>query len=108
MAGIVTPETFTPVDHLSREVQIDRAEFLRQLPAAVGDRPFSVEGNVITVQDGAGRARIRMTELGVKQLGQLDLPMMRIDFDFTGLSDEKVQAFMVDYDQRTLRGAGGM
>ena len=34
--------------------------------------------------------------------------MMRIDFDFNGLWDEEVKAFMVDYDQRTLRGAGGM
>ena len=50
--------------------------------------------------------RIRLTPLKEKNLGQLNLPM--IDFDFHALWDEESKAFMVDYDQRTLRGAGGM
>ena len=107
MAGMVTSQTFTPLDHLSREVQIDRDEFLRQLPGAIGGRAFSVDGDIITVPEGGGQVRIRLTQLKDKHLGQLDLPMMRIDFDFNGLWDE-IKAFMVDYDQRTLRGAGGM
>ena len=108
MAGMVTSQTFTPLDRLSREVQIEGEEFLRQLPGAIGGRAFSVDGDIITVAEGGGQVRIRLTDLKDKHLGQLELPMMRVDFDFNGLRDEEIKAFMVDYDQRTLRGAGGM
>src|SRR6476620_4862188 len=99
MAGMVTSQTFTPLDQFSREVQIDRDEFLRQL--LIGGRVFSVHGDIITVPEGGGQVRIRLTDLKDKHLGQLDLPMLRIDFDFNGLWDEEIKAFMVDYDQRT-------
>ena len=108
MNTLFMPETFTPVDHLSREVQIDREEFERQLPGSVDNRPSTIEGDLVTVREGEGCVRIRLTDLRVKHLGQLDLPMMRLDFSFHQLTDKEIDSFMDGYDRRTLRGGGGM
>lgn len=98
-------ETFTPV---TREVQIDRDEFLRQLPDAIENRPHDIAGNLVTVSEGQGYVRIRLTDLGVKHMGQLDLPMMKLDFQFDNLTDEQIDGFMDGYDRHTLRGGSGM
>lgn len=103
-----TPETFTPVQAFSRNVQITREDFLRQLPDAIDNRSFEAEGDLIAVRVGGGVAGIRMTQLENKELGQLDLPMMRLDFAFKNMSDAEIDSFMDTYEQRTLRGSGGM
>ena len=86
----------------------DRDEFERQLPGAVDNRPFTIVGDLVTVPEGHGQVRIRLADLGIKQLGQLDLPMMRLDFSFHELTDNEIDSFMDGYDRRTLRGGGGM
>lgn len=101
-----TPETFTPVDRFTREVQIHREEFLRQLPGAIEDRPYEVSGDLITVQAGDGTMAILMTDLGARQVGSMMLPMMRLDFAFEGVSDADIDDLMDVYDQRTPRSGG--
>lgn len=103
-----TPETFTPVDSFSREVQISRDEFLHQLPDAIGKRAFDIDKDLIAIRVGEGEVAIRMTNLENTDLGQLDLPMMRLDFAFHGLSDREIDNFMDSYEQQTTRGSGGM
>ncbi len=103
-----TPETYTPVDHFTRDVQIDREEFLRQLPDAVDKRQFEIDGDIISIPEKDGAVHIRITDLGVKEMGELKLPMLRLDFAFQNMRDEDIDAFMDIYEQRTLRGSGGM
>jgi hypothetical protein len=108
MNSYYTAETFTPVEHFAREVQIEREEFLRQLPGAIGNRTFTRNGNLIRIPEKNGAVWIKMTELGERHLGQLDLPMMRLDFAFEGLSDTEINDFMGTYELHTLRGSAGM
>lgn len=103
-----TPETFTPVQSFSRDVQITREDFLRQLPAAIENRSFDIDGDLIAIRAGAGIVGIRMTTLENNELGELDLPMMRLDFAFKDMSDVEIDSFMDTYEQRTMRGSGGM
>lgn len=91
-----------------RKVQITRDEFLRQLPSAIEGRPFDVDGNTITVRDGDKRIEINIESLGTKELGQLDLPMKEIRFQFQGYSESEMETFLENYDAHKLRGAGGM
>ncbi len=108
MSTQFTSDTFTPVQDFSREVQIDREEFLRQLPGAIEPRPFSVDGDLVTIPEGNGHVCIKMTPLANEHLGKLDLPMMRVDYAFTGLSEDEIGKFMETYRERTFRGGGGM
>jgi hypothetical protein len=108
MKPYFTVETFVPIEHLAREVQTSREEFLRELPDAISNREFTLNGDLIRIPENNGAVWIRMTDLGDKHLGQLDLPMMRLDFAFEGLSQAEIDKFMETYDVRTLRGTGGM
>ena len=108
MSTQFTTDTYKPVQDFSREVQIDRREFLRQLPGAIEPRSFNVDGDLVTIPEGNGHVCIRMTPLANEHLGKLDLPMMKVDFAFSGLSEDEIGQFMETYRERTFRGAGGM
>lgn len=108
MTTIFSPDKFAPVEHFSREVQIDRDEFLRQLPGAIEPHTFTLEGDFVKIPEAGGVVVIRLASLPNEQLGQLDLPMMKLDFAFFGLSQGEIDAFMKTYEERTFRGAGGM
>jgi hypothetical protein len=90
----------------SREMQLKREEFLRELPKAVGNLEHQVLGNKVTVKDGDRRVEIALTDEGERHLGSLDLPMERIDFEFIGYTQEEIDAFMERFDQHTLREGG--
>lgn len=93
---------------LSREVQITREEFERQLPEAVDGRPVRRDGDAFVVDaTDSGRVRIAVTNKGEKELGMLDLPMMQVDFAFENMSDEEARLFMQTYDTHKMR-MGGM
>ncbi len=90
-----------------REVNISRKEFLRQLPDAIGNREFDIEGNQIIVRDGDKRVRITVMDEGTEKMGALDVPMKEISFAFDGYSEQEIESFMENYDEQTLR-VGGM
>src|SRR5687767_4562776 len=88
---------FAPATHFSREVHIDRGVLLAQLPAAIPYRVFTLRGDLIRIPEKNGAVWIGMTNLGLRHLG-LDLPMMRLDFAFDGLSEREIHDFMSCYD----------
>jgi hypothetical protein len=87
-------------------MQLQREEFLRELPRAVGNLEHQVAGNKVTVKDGDRRVEITLTDEGERHLGSLNLPMERIDFEFIGYTQEEIDAFMERFDQHTLREGG--
>lgn len=89
-----------------REVNISRKEFLRQLPDAIGNREFDVEGNQVVVRDGDKCVRITVMDEGTEEMGALDTPMKDISFAFDGYSEQEIEAFMDNYDEHTLRFGG--
>lgn len=93
---------------IKRKVQITRDEFLRQLPNAIGDRTFKVTDDGATVHDGSKSVFIKLNSLGKKEMGELELPMQQIHFEFEGYSDNEAKDFMESYDAHKLRGMGGM
>lgn len=89
-----------------REVNISRQDFMRQLPDAIGNREFDVEGNHVIVKDGDKRVRITLADEGIEEMGALDMPMKEISFVFDGYSEPEIEAFMDNYDEHTLRFGG--
>lgn len=90
----------------SRKVQITRDEFLRQLPGAIGGLDHRTNENDILIGDGEKLIRIRLTELGVEELGSLELPMQQVDFSFENMASGEIDRFMTPWDERKLRIGG--
>ena len=74
----------------TRKVQITRDEFLRQLPDAIGELDHRTNENDIVIGEGAKLIRIRLTELGVEELGSLELPMQQVDFAFENMAGGEI------------------
>lgn len=90
----------------SREMQLNRDDFLRELPAAVDQRAHEVVGNKVIVKDGDRRVEITLYDEGVRDMGSLHLPMEQVQFEFIGYSQEEVNAFMKRFDYHMLRMGG--
>ena len=94
-------------DHFTREAQLTREEFLRQLPGAVGDLKYRADGNSIVINGNANKLiRINLTDLGIEEKGSLDLPMQRVEFSFENMSDTEIDEFMANWDEHKLRMGG--
>ena len=89
-----------------RKVQLTRVEFLRQLPDAIGELDYRVDGDDIVIGDGSKLIRIKLTDLGTQELGSLELPMQHVDFSFANMADSEVEDFMNRWDDHKLRMGG--
>jgi hypothetical protein len=91
---------------LSREMQLTREEFLRELPGAVGNMEHRLQGSKVIIGDGDRRIEIGLANEGIRDLGSLHLPMEKIDFEFYGYNQDEVNSFMHHFDVCTQRGGG--
>lgn len=92
---------------LRRKAQLTRVEFMRELPAAVGDCPWQEQDQAVVVSPARGQTvTIVLTDLGIERKGELDLPMLGIDFRFDGMSDDDIRAFLATWDEHKLRMGG--
>jgi len=89
------------------ETQCDHATFFKELPDAIENRPFEVSGNKVKVFDKDKIISITLSDVEMKQLGSLTLPMERISFDFSEHSPEEAEKFMAIYRTRSIRCGGG-
>jgi hypothetical protein len=90
----------------SRKVQLTREEFLRQLPDAAGVLDYRADGNDILIGDSTKLVRITLTDLGIEEMGSLDLPMQQVDFNFENMAGAEVETFMTRWDEHKLRMGG--
>jgi hypothetical protein len=88
------------------EMQCTHAEFLRELPAACGNRPFEIAGNKVTVFDGKREVSIQIHDEPIRHLGSLDLPMEEITLTFAGFSGDEAERFMNAF-RRGIQREGG-
>lgn len=91
---------------LLREMGLDRAEFLRLLPAAVGHDRYTVSGDAIQIEDPAGTIRIRLHPTRTRQIAGLSLPLTPVEFHFGPLPKGERQRFLEHFDRHYQRGGG--
>ena len=92
--------------HVRREMSITHVDFFRTFPDAMGNLPHDIEGTHITVHDGGKRLDINLSSEGERDVGSLELPLTFVDMDFSGFSEQEVDAFFVNWDQHFQRGGG--
>lgn len=88
------------------EMSIDRADFLRLLPAALGGIPFSLHDDEIEAHSGARRIRIRLSRAGTRSMGSLQLPRLQVTLDLAGFPERERSEFLRRFDLAFQRGGG--
>lgn len=89
------------------DAQCTRADFFRNLPSAVNNRPFEVIDNCVIVYDKDRTVNITVHDEPLRKLGSLELPMEKIKFEFSGYSDAAADEFMDTYREHSMRCGGG-
>ena len=92
--------------HVRREMSITHVDFFRTFPDAMGNLPHDIEGTHITAHDGGKRLDINLSNEGERDVGSLELPVTFVDMDFSGFSEQEVDAFFVNWDKHFQRGGG--
>jgi hypothetical protein len=87
------------------EMGITRSEFLRLLPAAVGDQPFRVDGDSVAGRTGGVEWTIRVEEQDSRRIALLTMPVTAVEV-ILDASAEQADPFM-DRFLRAYQRAGG-
>jgi hypothetical protein len=89
----------------SFDMTLDRAEFLRLLPDAVGGEAFT-EGDGYEHREPDRRWRIRLVPLPPFQLGAVALARLRVELGFEGYAPAQVDDFLARFLAHFQRGGG--
>ena len=82
-------------------------DFLRVVPLAFGDRPYTVSGNRVLLTVGASQLEILLTERPPRKLGPtVRVPVLQVEMTFSSYSEAERAAFMTRFDRYFLRAGG--
>ncbi|MEM7293410.1 MAG: hypothetical protein AAF420_08465 [Pseudomonadota bacterium] len=93
----------------ARDMGINRRDFFRILPTAIGESQHRIEGSEVHINPvgGSGSLKITLGEESERRLSTLMvLPRMQVDFEFHDTDSGAVQAFMDVFDFYYRRGGG--
>lgn len=93
-------------ERFTREMGCTEAEWLRWLPAAIGECAWQRDGQRALVDVPPGRLALRWQALPPRAIALVRMPVLQVDFEFEALSDEKRFAFMRRFDLYMQRGGG--
>ena len=92
--------------YIERDMGCTEAEWLRALPAAMGDVPWRQEGAVVLATLGDGCLRITWHQGEPRVIALMRMPRLHVVFDFQGVDDTPRQVFMKRFDLYMQRGGG--
>lgn len=93
-------------DSFEREMGCTVAEWLGWLPAAIGERRWTRDGDVARVDFGQGTLTLQWRALPPRQIARLQLPRLWVAFRFEGLAADERARFMRRFDLYMQRGGG--
>ena len=93
----------------SRDMGLDRRDFFRILPTAIGNSDYKSHGNRVLIEPVVDGGSLTIT-LGAEESRRLSalmvLPRMQVDFAFSGVAQDEVDQFMQTFDIYYRRGGG--
>ena len=95
-----------PFNELRREMGCTWAEFLRWLPGATRHASIICNGDLHRVLLEQGTVEINITELPVRRIASITLPVLAVRFRFIAMDDAARVAFLAYFDHYTRRGGG--
>lgn len=93
-------------ERFEREMGCTEAEWLRWLPAAIGERPWQREGDSAIVDIAPGTLRLEWRTGQPRVIALMRLPRLHVKFSFEGLAADQRFAFMKRFDLYMQRGGG--
>ncbi len=88
------------------EMGLSHAEFFRTLPAALGERPYRIDGGTVSIDDQGRTVTIRLAPEQVRRIALLHVPVTHVEFRFDGHAPEQIEAFMNHFARYYQRGGG--
>jgi hypothetical protein len=95
-----------PVIGYSREMGLTHADFWRLLPRAMGENPYSIQGNTVRAAIEQGTLEIVIGPAQERRIALLRLPYAEVSFTFLGVTEQQQQAFKAQFDLHFQRGGG--
>ena len=91
---------------IERDMGCTEAEWLRALPAAMGDVPWRQDGSQVSAALGAGRLNIAWRPGEPRVIALMRMPRLCVLFDFQDVDEVARQSFMKRFDLYMQRGGG--
>ncbi|MCY1384267.1 MAG: hypothetical protein CVU36_08415 [Betaproteobacteria bacterium HGW-Betaproteobacteria-9] len=89
-----------------RDMGCTEAEWLGWLPAAIGGCPWQIDGSSARVDIAPGVLQLRWQVLPLRVIALMRMPVLRVNFAFSGLDAAQRFAFMKRFDLYMQRGGG--
>lgn len=82
------------------------ADWLRWLPAAVGDQFWKLHQGSAGVRLGDGALGLKWQAAAPRVIGLVQLPVLKVSFRFAGVDEALRHSFMKRFDLYMQRGGG--
>ena len=93
-------------ERFEREMACTEADWLRWLPAAVGEHHWKLQTGSAGVRIGDGALGLRWQVAEPRAIALVRMPRLLVSFRFAGLDDAQRFAFMKRFDLYMQRGGG--
>ena len=93
-------------ERFAREMGCTPGEWLRWLPAAVGEHPWQLGAASAKIDLGEGSLTIQWREGEPRVIALVRMPRLHVDFRFEGVDAQRRLAFMKRFDLYMQRGGG--
>jgi hypothetical protein len=93
-------------ERFEREMGCTEADWLRWLPAAVGDNHWKLQEHAAGVRIGDGALGLKWQVGEPRVIGLVKMPRLLVSFRFAGLDAAQRYAFMRRFDLYMQRGGG--
>ncbi len=98
-------QSFYP-ERFEREMTCLEADWLRWLPAAVGDLHWKLQEQSAGVRIADGALGLKWQQAAPRIIGLARLPLLQVSFRFAGVTEPERHAFMKRFDLYMQRGGG--
>ena len=92
--------------HIERDMGCTEVEWLRALPAAMGEVPWQRSDTSVRATLGQGSLDIHWREGAPRVIALMRMPRLHVTFDFQGVDEPARQVFMKRFDLYMQRGGG--
>lgn len=91
---------------ITKEMALTRKMFLDTLPRALGSDAYTVDGDTVTLGDGARVFEITFAEQPTFKLGGFSIPRAEVTLTLAGYSDADGLAAVKRFERYYHRGGG--
>lgn len=94
------------VNTIEREMTITHADFFRLLPKVLADYQYRISGQTIYIKYLSGNVTIQLKPETTRKIGNLELPVTHITFQFENIATDQMQIFFEKFNRSYQKGGG--